>query len=115
MTFAVMTVFSSGISMYAMALLLNLILGWDFNVSVWLSAIIVLLYISLGGLDLGDLQRGACSSSSSSLGLSRSSFSGCATLAAGADCRRAWRSGRQRSITRPAPYPLMEFHGSAGR
>src|SRR6185437_214525 len=50
MTFAVMTVFSSGISMYAMALLLNLILGWDFNVSVSLSAIIVLLYISLGGL-----------------------------------------------------------------
>src|SRR6201986_4758151 len=49
-TFAVMTVFSSGISMYAMALLLNLILGWDFNVSVWLSAIIVLLYITLGGL-----------------------------------------------------------------
>src|SRR5258707_378225 len=50
MTFAVMTIFSSGISMYAMALLLNLILGWDFSVSVWLSAIIVLLYISLGGL-----------------------------------------------------------------
>src|SRR5436305_8545428 len=50
MTFAVMTVFSSGISMYAMSLLLNLILGWDFSVSVWLSAIIVLLYISLGGL-----------------------------------------------------------------
>src|SRR4029078_12901719 len=50
MTFAVMTVFSSGISLYAMALLLNLILGWDFNVSVWLSAIIVLLYITLGGL-----------------------------------------------------------------
>src|SRR6516225_9574617 len=49
-TFAVMTVFSSGISMYAMALLLNLILGWDFSISVWLSAIIVLLYISLGGL-----------------------------------------------------------------
>jgi len=50
MTFAVMTVFSSGISMYAMALLLNLILGWDFSVSVWLSASIVLFYISLGGL-----------------------------------------------------------------
>lgn len=29
-TFAVMTVFSSGISIYAVALLLNLILGWDF-------------------------------------------------------------------------------------
>ena len=49
-TFAVMTIFSSGISMYAMALLLNLLLGWDFNLSVWLSAIIVLTYISLGGL-----------------------------------------------------------------
>src|SRR5438045_7421736 len=49
-SFAIMTVFSSGISMYAMALLLNLLLGWDFNLSVWLSAIIVLLYISLGGL-----------------------------------------------------------------
>ena len=49
-SFAIMTVFSSGISMYAMALLLNLILGWDFNLSVCLSAIIVLIYISLGGL-----------------------------------------------------------------
>jgi SSS family solute:Na+ symporter len=49
-SFSVMTIFSSGISMYAMALLLNLILGWDFSVSVWLSATIVLLYISLGGL-----------------------------------------------------------------
>ena len=49
-SFAVMTVFSSGISMYAMGLLLNLLLGWDFNTSVWLSAAIVLLYILLGGL-----------------------------------------------------------------
>jgi SSS family solute:Na+ symporter len=49
-SFATMTVFSSGISMYAMGLLLNLLLGWDFNTSVWLSAAIVLLYILLGGL-----------------------------------------------------------------
>src|SRR6516165_2772725 len=49
-SFAVMTVFSSGISMYAMGLLLNLLLGWDFSTSVWLSAGIVLLYITLGGL-----------------------------------------------------------------
>ncbi len=49
-SFAVMTIFSSGISMYAMALLLNLILGWDFSVSIWLSAAVVLVYISLGGL-----------------------------------------------------------------
>src|SRR5215510_4419829 len=49
-SFATMTVFSSGISMYAMGLLLNLLLGWDFTTSVWLSAAIVLLYILLGGL-----------------------------------------------------------------
>src|SRR5256884_5856935 len=49
-SFATMTVFSSGVSMYAMGLLLNLLLGWDFDTSVWLSAIIVLGYIFLGGL-----------------------------------------------------------------
>ena len=49
-TFAVMTVFSSGISMYALAKLLELILGWNFNVSVMVSAVIVLAYIFLGGL-----------------------------------------------------------------
>lgn len=48
--FAAMTVLSSGISMYAMGLLLNLLLGWDFTVSVWVSAAIVLIYIFLGGL-----------------------------------------------------------------
>ena len=50
MTFAVMTVFSSGISMYALAKLLELVLGWNFHTSVMLSAIIVLAYIFLGGL-----------------------------------------------------------------
>src|SRR5690349_10311752 len=33
MTFAVMTVFSSGISMYAFAKLLELLLGWNFHAS----------------------------------------------------------------------------------
>src|SRR5512141_2888416 len=37
-SFAVMTVFSSGVSMYAMGKLLQLLLGWDFNFSVLLSA-----------------------------------------------------------------------------
>src|SRR5687767_12179018 len=50
MSFAGMTVFSSGISMYAMGLLLNLLLGWDFDVAIWVSAGIVLAYIVLGGL-----------------------------------------------------------------
>ncbi|HEV2181876.1 MAG TPA: sodium:solute symporter family protein [Gemmatimonadaceae bacterium] len=49
-TFAVMTVFSSGISMYAMGRLLNLLLGWSFNVSILVSALIVLFYVLLGGL-----------------------------------------------------------------
>jgi solute:Na+ symporter, SSS family len=49
-SFATMTVFSSGISMYAMGLLLQTLLGWDFNFSVLMSAVIVLIYIFLGGL-----------------------------------------------------------------
>jgi SSS family solute:Na+ symporter len=49
-SFAVMTVFSSGISMYALAKLLELVLGWNFHTSVVLSAVIVLVYIFLGGL-----------------------------------------------------------------
>jgi SSS family solute:Na+ symporter len=49
-SFAVMTVFSSGVSMYAMGKLLNLLLGWSFDVSVLVSAAIVLAYVLLGGL-----------------------------------------------------------------
>jgi SSS family solute:Na+ symporter len=61
--FAVMTVFSSGISMYAMALLIQNLhmldslfltagipLNWIFHVSIMISAVIVLAYIFLGGL-----------------------------------------------------------------
>src|SRR3954470_21586604 len=49
-SFAVMTLFSSGISMYAMGLLLTALLGWSFDISVIVSAVIVLAYILLGGL-----------------------------------------------------------------
>ena len=49
-SFAVMTVFSSGVSMYAMGELMHLLLGWSFNFSVLMSAAIVLSYILLGGL-----------------------------------------------------------------
>ena len=49
-TFAVMTIFSSGISMYALGLLFELVLGWSFTNSVLLSAAIVLVYTLLGGL-----------------------------------------------------------------
>ena len=49
-TFAVMTIFSSGISMYALGLLFELVLHWSFTASVLLSAVIVLAYTFLGGL-----------------------------------------------------------------
>lgn len=49
-TFAIMTVFSSGVSLYALAMLLNIVLGWDFNVSIFLAAGIVFVYTFLGGL-----------------------------------------------------------------
>ncbi|HEY6092060.1 MAG TPA: sodium:solute symporter family protein [Gemmatimonadales bacterium] len=49
-TFAIMTVFSSGISMYALAKLLELVLGWSFHWSIVLTGVIVLIYIFLGGL-----------------------------------------------------------------
>ena len=49
-SFAIMTIFASGISMYALALLMETLLGWDFNFSLVISAIIVLVYVYLGGL-----------------------------------------------------------------
>jgi SSS family solute:Na+ symporter len=49
-SFAVMTVFSSGISLYALAKLLEVILKWDFDISIWAAAGIVMIYTFLGGL-----------------------------------------------------------------
>ncbi len=37
-SFAFMTVLMSGINMYSMALVLKIVLGWDINVSIWISA-----------------------------------------------------------------------------
>jgi SSS family solute:Na+ symporter len=49
-TFAVMTLFASGISMNALAKLLNQLLGWDYHVSLWICSAIVLVYVLKGGL-----------------------------------------------------------------
>lgn len=49
-TFAGMTVFSSGISLFALAKLLEITLGWDFDISIWVAAGIVMAYTFLGGL-----------------------------------------------------------------
>ncbi len=49
-SFAVMTIFSSGTSMYAMSLLLKVMLGWSFTSSILISVLVVMAYTSLGGL-----------------------------------------------------------------
>jgi len=48
--FAIMTIFASGISMNALAKLLNQLLGWDYNVALWVCSGVVLLYVLKGGL-----------------------------------------------------------------
>jgi SSS family solute:Na+ symporter len=49
-SFAVMTIFASGISLNALAKLLHSLLGWDYNISLWVCSVIVLLYVLKGGL-----------------------------------------------------------------
>ena len=49
-SFAVMTVFASGISMNALAKLLHQLLGWNYDLSLWICSGIVLLYVLKGGL-----------------------------------------------------------------
>ncbi|HEY1663112.1 MAG TPA: sodium:solute symporter family protein [Verrucomicrobiae bacterium] len=48
--FAVMTIFASGISMNALAKLLNQLLGWDYNFALIICSAVVLLYVLKGGL-----------------------------------------------------------------
>jgi len=50
LSFAVMTVFASGISMNALAKLLNQLLGWNYDASLWICSAIVLVYVLKGGL-----------------------------------------------------------------
>lgn len=49
-SFALMTIFSSGISLHALAKLLEVLVQWDYWTCIWASAVIVLVYILLGGL-----------------------------------------------------------------
>ena len=48
--FAVMTLLVSGINLYAMALVLHNFLGWNWDVSMWVSAATVAAYVTLSGL-----------------------------------------------------------------
>jgi solute:Na+ symporter, SSS family len=49
-SFAFMTVLMSGINMYAMALVMKVVLGWNIHFSIWVSSVTVAIYVSLGGL-----------------------------------------------------------------
>ena len=49
-SFGFMTVLMSGINMYAMAVVLQVVLGWDISLSIWVSSITVAVYVGLGGL-----------------------------------------------------------------
>ena len=49
-SFAAMTVLMSGINMYAMALVMKVVVGWNIHFSIWVSSITVAVYVVLGGL-----------------------------------------------------------------
>jgi len=49
-SFAFMTVLMSGVNMYSMAKVMQIVLGWDINFSIWVGAFTVGLYVVLGGL-----------------------------------------------------------------
>jgi SSS family solute:Na+ symporter len=48
--FGIMTLLVSGINLYAMALVLHTFLGWNWDVSMWMSAITVAVYVTMSGL-----------------------------------------------------------------
>jgi len=49
-TFAVMTVLMSGVNMYAMAVVMKVMLGWNIHFSIWVSSLTVGVYVAAGGL-----------------------------------------------------------------
>ncbi|MGD0202145.1 MAG: sodium:solute symporter family protein [Bryobacteraceae bacterium] len=49
-SFGFMTVLMSGINMYSMAVVMQVVLGWDLHFSIWVSSITVAIYVALGGL-----------------------------------------------------------------
>lgn len=49
--FCILTILMSGINMYAMALVLNVFLGWSFASSMLVSSFAIAIYVGLGGLN----------------------------------------------------------------
>jgi len=49
-SFGAMTILMSGVNMYAMAVVMQTVLGWNMTVSIWVGAATVAIYVMLGGL-----------------------------------------------------------------
>jgi solute:Na+ symporter, SSS family len=49
-SFAFMTVLMSGVNMFAMAKVMQIVLGWPLSFSIWISSLTVAVYVALGGL-----------------------------------------------------------------
>jgi solute:Na+ symporter, SSS family len=49
-SFGLMTILMSGVNMFAMAVVMQTILGWNITFSIWVGAATVALYVMLGGL-----------------------------------------------------------------
>jgi len=49
-SFAFMTILMSGVNMYAMAVVMQTVLGWNMTLSIWVGAATVAIYVMLGGL-----------------------------------------------------------------
>ena len=49
-SFAVMTILMSGINMYAMAVIMKVILGWNIHFSIWVYSLTVAVYVMAGGM-----------------------------------------------------------------
>src|SRR4051795_10549793 len=49
-SFAFMTVLMSGVNMFAMAKVMQIVLGWPLSFSIWISSLTVAVYVTLGGL-----------------------------------------------------------------
>ena len=49
-SFGLMTILMSGVNMFAMAVVMQTVLGWNVTFSIWVGAITVAVYVMLGGL-----------------------------------------------------------------
>jgi solute:Na+ symporter, SSS family len=49
-SFALMTILMSGVNMFAMAKVMQVVLGWNIHFSIWISSLTVGIYVASGGL-----------------------------------------------------------------